>query len=258
MVNLEKVTLRKICLELDGLALLNDISFNVRSGEILVTYGPNGSGKSLINRVLGLLFTPQKGSIFWNDEEIFRDSMFLRPPENYRRKIGFVWQKPVFLTGNVARNVEMPLTMQGVPREERRKRVHQLAKDFGIVNLLNQNPKKLSGGEMQKVSFMRAVIHDPELLILDEPTASLDPASILWFEEKILEKKRDGNPIVFTTHDLQQARRLGDKIAIVIDSRLAEYGDLESVLAHPKNNLAKAYLQGDLKQMVSSELYDSK
>ncbi len=111
MVNLEKVTLRKICLELDGLALLNDISFNVRSGEILVTYGPNGSGKSLINRVLGLLFTPQKGSIFWNDEEIFRDSMFLRPPENYRRKIGFVWQKPVFLTGNVARNVEMPLTM---------------------------------------------------------------------------------------------------------------------------------------------------
>ncbi len=255
---MEKITLRKIFLEIDGLTLLKNISFSVKSGEILVTYGPNGSGKSLINRVLGLLFRPQQGSIFWNEEEIFRDSEFLKPPENYRRRIGFVWQKPVFLTGNVARNVEMPLTMQGVPKEERKHKIDQLATEFGLKDLLYQNPRKLSGGEMQKVSFLRAVIHDPDFLILDEPTASLDPTSILWFEEKILEKKAEGIPIVFTTHDLLQAKRIGDKIGIIIDSRLVEYGDIKSVLDHPKNDLARAYLHGDLKQVVSSEISDSK
>lgn len=257
MDSLNKVTLRKISLKLDGKLLLDDISFTIKGGEVLVTYGPNGSGKSLINRVLGLLFTPQTGSIFWNEKEIFRDNAFLKSPEELRRKIGFVWQKPVFLTGNVARNIDMPLAMLGMNREERRKRVETLAGEFGLKSLLNQNPNKLSGGEMQKVSFMRAVIHDPDFLILDEPTASLDPASILWFEEKVLEQKNEGKPIIFTTHDRQQAQRIGDKLGIVIDSKLVEYGDLNTVLNNPINKLAKAYLQGDLEQVVSSEMSDS-
>ncbi len=248
---LESIAVKHLNLEINGTLLLSNISFTIKSGDVLVTYGPNGSGKSLLNKTLGFLISPQSGSIFWDGQEVFSDGQLLKAEEKLRRNIGFVWQHPVFLTGNVKKNIEMPLILQGLPKNVREKKIKELAIEYQIDDLLMSNPQKLSGGEKQRVSFLRAIVHDPDFLIFDEPTASLDPSSIVWFEEKIHELKKNGKLIVVTTHDLDQAKRVGTKLAVLISGKIMEYGKLDHVLHHPENDLVKSYLRGDLKALIS-------
>ncbi len=243
---LDQVKTKSVSLRLDNHILLDKVSLSLNAGMINIFYGPNGAGKSLLNRLLALILHPYEGLIFWNNEIICEAGRFSHPEEKLRRKIGFVWQQPLFLSGNVYRNVEIPLVLQNIPREERQTRITEMADHYELLHLLEQNPQKLSGGQKQQVSFLRSIVHNPDFLILDEPTSSLDPPTTLWFEEKIRLLKDEGKIIALTTHDLNQAKRIGDTLNIIINRKLVETGSLTRVIESPQHPLAKAYLQGKL------------
>ncbi len=218
-----------------GVAVLNRISLVLAPGAPTVLLGPNGSGKtSLIRLAMGLL-APTSGRITWGAR-----------PELEGRRTALVFQRPVMLRRSASANVDYALSAAGVPRAERSSRIGDLLGRVGLRDLGARPARRLSGGEQQRLALARALARDPEVLFLDEPTASLDPQATKAVEDIIRTVAASGVKIVMATHDLGQARRLAADIVFLVGGRLVEHTEAERFFTAPATPEAAAFLRGDL------------
>jgi len=229
VIRLEDVSLRR-----GGRRVLDGLNLAIPEGGITAIMGPNGAGKSLSLRVMARLITPDSGSV--------QPAGTLSGPQD----IALVFQKPVLLRRSVRANLRHALGVYGVPRRQRRARLGELL-DFGRLAAIADAPARaLSGGEQQRVAMVRALAARPRLLLLDEPTASLDPQATAAIETLILDAAHAGTTIVIVTHDRGQAGRLADHIRFLHKGALVEAAPAAQFLLAQKSPEAQAYLAGRL------------
>jgi ABC-type sugar transport system ATPase subunit len=232
------IEIRNLLIQRGGRNTLEIDSLDIQRGETLTVVGPNGSGKSTLLLALAHLLKPARGYIKfdgksvnqWNDLE-------------YRRKISFVFQAPLLMDMSVEQNVALGLKFRGLEKEETQERVGKWIKALGIESLSKRRASQLSGGEAQRVSLARAFVLEPELLLLDEPFAALDPpthAKLLEDLSNIL--KQDHRTAVFVTHNLNEAGKLGHRIAVVIGGVLRQVGTAKQIKSKPADETVRAFL----------------
>lgn len=194
--------------------------------------GSNGAGKTMLLRILHGLQKPTGGQILWAGKPIGL---------SVRKRQAMVFQKPVLLRRSVAANIDFVFALSGQSDTDQR---DQLLKQVGLLHRAKQPARLLSGGEQQRLALARALATDPDILFLDEPTASLDPASVLMIEDAVIRAHKRGIKIVFVTHDVGQARRIADEIVFLHGGRLAEQSSARDFFRAPASEAAKAYIEG--------------
>jgi len=210
---------------------LKEISLEIRKGEIFTLIGPSGSGKTTLIRLIDLLDTPTSGKIIFGgtDTSASESTRLL-----IRRRMGMVFQKPAVLNATVAKNVAFGLKFRGVSQQEIKRKVPEALDLVGLSHLADRRAPTLSGGEMQRVAIARAMVTEPEVLLLDEPTANLDPVSSDMIEDLIVRINRKfGTTIIMSTHDMIQGQRLADRIGVVMNGRLAQTGNPGEIFYQP-------------------------
>ena len=214
----------------------------IKQGEIFCLVGPSGAGKSTLLRLLNFLEKPDKGEIKFLNQVYTRDSIV---ELEIKRKITIVFQSPALMTRSVEKNIAYPLKIRGKKIDY--KKIDKLVDRLGLQDLKKQRADKLSGGEAQRVSLARALIFNPQVLLLDEPTSNLDPANIKIIEAMISDYiKRKKTTIVMVTHNLLQAKRLADRVGLLHNGKLIEVKEKEEFFVNPKKQLTKDYLAGRL------------
>ena len=210
--------------EVPGKVIIRDVSFTVKTGELLGMVGPSGSGKSSLLRLLNRLDEPTSGTVYLDDQD-YR----LLPPTELRRRVGMVTQRPYLFPGDVASNLRFGPRQRGetVPDDE----IALLLQRVDLPGLAAQDVSVLSGGEQQRVSLARTLANRPEILLLDEPTSALDERSARGIEGLVNAVVRDqGLTCVMVTHDRGQAKRLCDRVALLEAGRLVQIGSVVEVL----------------------------
>ena len=223
-----------ICYQPDQILLLDHISLTIQHDGITVIMGPNGAGKSLFLRLIHGLLTPHAGAIRWHG---------LQPDLALRRRQAMVFQKPVLLRRSVAANIDFVLKPQGGRYRQRR---DAILREAGLFAQRNQPARLLSGGEQQKLALARALATDPEVLLLDEPCASIDSANTLEIEQLLQRSCAQGVKIILITHDIGQARRLADDVVFMHRGRLVEYTAAGKFFNSPSSVQASAFLKGQI------------
>lgn len=226
--------LQAVGFEVAGQALIEDLTLTFQRGPLSVILGPNGAGKSLTLRLAHGLLRPTSGKVFWNgDREAIRHQ-------------AMVFQRPVLMRRTVAGNIDFGMRLQGLSRAERQKRRERVMVLTGLTHLAQRPARVLSAGEQQRLSLARAWAIRPQVLFLDEPTANLDPTASRAVEAIVTAIHESGAKVVMTTHDLAQARRLGEEVFFLHRGKLVERGRAKSFFAQPKTALASAFLRGEL------------
>ncbi|ERP86315.1 ABC transporter ATP-binding protein [Labrenzia sp. C1B10] len=220
-----------------GEKLLHDVDVAIRRGSRTLIMGPNGAGKSLLLRLMHGLLQPQEGAILWEGG---------RMDATARRAQAMVFQRPVLLRRSVIANLKFALSVRGLRGSERADKVKAALETAGLSHLARRPARVLSGGEQQRLSLVRALACDPELLFLDEPTANLDPASTAAIESLVLEANARGVTVVLVTHDAGQAKRLGEDLVFLQNGTVVETGPVEKVLANPRSEPVRAWRDGRL------------
>ena len=216
-------------------SILRDVNLVVHAGAPTFVIGPNGSGKSTLLRLIMGLFEPTAGAIDWAGS---------RDPAPRRRAM--VFQQPVMLRRSVAGNLLYALEQAGVVKALRDRHCSELLQKVGLSDLADRPARRLSGGERQKLAFARALARSPEVLILDEPTASLDPSATFALERLIAQAASEGIKILMASHDLGQVRRLAGDVVFLHRGRIFESAPVQDFLAQPRTAQASAFLRGDL------------
>ena len=220
----------------DGRTLIDGISFAVEPGAFTVVLGPNGAGKSLLLRLLHGLLAPTAGRVLWRDGS----------NGELRRRQAMVFQRPVLLRRSVEANISYALKALGVPRTARPAAIGRALERAGLADSRRVQARLLSVGEQQRLMVARALAGEPEILFLDEPTASLDPASVQRIENLLVEANARGMAVVLVTHDIGQARRLGRDILFLHRGRLVEQSPAATFFDNPGSAAARAYLEGEI------------
>ncbi len=214
----------------------------IKHGEIFCLVGPSGAGKSTLLRLLNFLEQPSKGEIKFLNQTYNCENT---PSLEIKRKITIVFQTPSLMTRSVEKNIAYPLKIRGKKIDY--EKIDELVDKLGIQDLKKQRADKLSGGEAQRVSLARALIFNPQVLLLDEPTSNLDPANIKIIEDMISDYiKRKKTTIVMVTHNLLQAKRLADRVGLLHNGKLIEVKEKEEFFENPEEQLTKDYLAGRL------------
>ena len=223
--------LRDVSFAAGGRTIIDRVSVELTRGPRSVILGANGAGKSVLMRLMHGLLVPTAGTLSWNGE-------------NPGRRQAMVFQRPVLLRRSALANVVYALKLAGFDRTK--EIAMQALADVGLAHLANRPARVLSGGEQQRVALARAWALKPEVLFLDEPTANLDPTATRELEEAILAMHASGTKIVMTTHNLGQARRLGDEVLFIHQGRLAERAPVDRFFSQPGSAEAAAFLKGEL------------
>lgn len=227
------LALRELRVDIGGQARLADLTLSLPAQGITVILGPNGAGKSVLLRALtGLV--PCSGSLTWNGDAL-NDAL--------RAKLALVFQKPVLLRRSVRANLAFVLKARGLNATGR---VDDLLDHVGLLHLAGSPARHLSGGEQQRLALARALALDPQALLLDEPTASLDPTSTAAVERILQEARARGRKLLLVTHDLAQARRLADDIVFLHQGRVTDHLSADSFFAGQASAPARAYQAGRL------------
>jgi len=229
------LVLEDVSLQAGATMILDRLSLAITPGAPTLIVGPNGAGKTSLLRLCMGLATPSAGRISWGGRT---DS------KPVRRAILF--QRPVMLRRTVAANVGYALAQAGAPRSQRMPRVAALLDRVGLADLAQRPARRLSGGEQQRLALARALARDPEILLLDEPTANLDPAATRSVEEIVLMAAQSGIKIVMASHDLGQVRRLAGDVVFLVRGALCEQDRAADFLDKPTTPEAAAFLRGDL------------
>lgn len=213
--------------------ILKNINIEVEKGEVLAIIGPTGAGKTTLLRLLDLLETPTSGKVYFDGTDV-TESRKVRL--EIRRRMAFVLQKPAVFNMSVYDNIACSLKWRGVGKSSTRQKVNSILEIVGLSAYKNRNARTLSGGEAQRVAIARAIVIEPEVLLLDEPTANLDPASTSRIEELISQIIRQySTTIVMATHDMSQGQRLADRIAVLINGEILQMGDSREAFTSPRN-----------------------
>lgn len=215
-------------------ALIEGIDLQIPSATRTIVMGPNGAGKSLLLRLLHGLLMPTSGEVLWRGRVL---------DDRQRQQQAMVFQRPVLLRRSVAANIRFVLKLRGRGEPAR---VEEILDEVGLAAQARQPARLLSGGEQQRLALARALATGPQVLFLDEPTASLDPASTAAIEAIVNRAHARGTKIIFVTHDLGQARRLADDVAFLNAGRLAEHSSAQLFFDNPVSQAARDYLDGRL------------
>lgn len=205
---------------------LDSVSLDIGSNKIVVLVGANGSGKTTLLRLLAGLEQPDNGSIIVDNLKKSTDEL--------QQIATLVFQKTTMFNRSVFSNLEFGLRIRRIKKEEIKRRIADGLKVVGLEGFENRNAKKLSGGEQQRIALVRAFLLEPKILLLDEPTANLDINSVRIIEKVIIEQKNSKTIILLSTHNLRQAKRLGDEIAHIHKGRIITQGSPRVFFAKPK------------------------
>jgi tungstate transport system ATP-binding protein len=230
------LTLENVVFEVGSRRIIDGVSVTIERGARTVILGPNGAGKSVLLRLCHGLLRPTSGSIAWRTPELVGGP----------RRQAMVFQRPVMLRRSAFRNVTYALKLAGLPRREREGRAKEALAKVGLEAIGGSSARVLSGGEQQRLALARVWALRPEVLFLDEPTASLDPGATHEVEKVIAALHEAGTKIVMVTHNLGQAHRLGDEILFLHQGRLAERTPAGRFFRRPASSEAAQFLEGEL------------
>ena len=221
-----------------------DVNFEVEEGEIFVIMGLSGSGKSTLIRLLNRLIEPTSGNIYIDGQDISSlDKEGLR--EVRRNKMSMVFQNfGLFPHRTILENTEYGLEIRGVPKEERQAKAEKALENSSLIAFKDQLPSQLSGGMQQRVGLARALANDPEILLMDEAFSALDPLIRREMQDELLDLQENvKKTIVFITHDLNEALRIGDRIALMKDGQIMQIGTGEEILTNPANEYVRTFVE---------------
>jgi tungstate transport system ATP-binding protein len=229
------IVLEDVSVAAGNVRLLERISLKLAAGPPTALIGPNGAGKTTLLRLAMGLIPASRGRVTWGGREDAAPT---------RRAI--VFQRPVMLRRSTAANIRYALAAAGVPRAARDARLRELADLLGLGGLGNRPARKLSGGEQQRLALARALAKEPDVLLLDEPTASLDPAATKAIEDIIRTVALRGIKVVMSTHDLGEAKRLAGEIVLMHRGSVIESGPAEIFFSAPTTSEARRFINGEL------------
>lgn len=210
-------------------AALDNVSFSLSRGEIVAVIGPSGAGKSTLLRICDMLEEQSSGSL-----TLFGMPVNKKTVRTLRERVGVLFQKTVLFNRTVADNIALGLRFRGVPASEINTRVAECLKTLGMDGYAERRARTLSGGEGQRIAFARVLLTEPDLLLLDEPTANLDPLATRMLEEMIRKENTGRNTtILMNTHDQNQGMRLADRILVLMNGRIVQIGTPDEVFYHP-------------------------
>lgn len=218
----------------NGQEVLRGVDLVLGGEGITVVLGPNGAGKSVLLRMLCGLLEPTSGSVQWGSAA------------GPGREVAMVFQHPMMLRDTVLANVALALKAHAVSGRERRTRGRAMLARIGLEDRAEQSARLLSGGERQRLALGRAWLTRPRLLLLDEPTASLDPSGVEAVERIIREIRTDGTKVVMTTHNLGQATRLADDVVFLAEGVVREHAPVQRFFARPVSPEARLFIKGEL------------
>ena len=214
----------------------------IRRGEVLAVVGPSGAGKSTLLRLLNFLEAANSGEIRFDGAAITGGET---APLAVRRRITTVFQRPVLLKRTVAANVAFGLGLRGMRQNQAA--VAAILEEVGLAHLAGAAARTLSGGEAQRVALARALVLQPDVLLLDEPTANLDPVNVALIEKIVARMNREkGTTVVFVTHNTFQARRMGQRVALLLDGQLVEVAETERFFESSQDPRTAAFVRGEM------------
>lgn len=220
--------------------ILDIPSFQINQGEILAVIGPSGAGKSTLLRLLNFLELPTRGKLMFEGKPVTADL-----PIEQRRRVTTVFQNPILLKRSVVANLRYGLGLRGKKLESQRK--DAWLERLGLGELEHQSAAKLSAGEAQRLALARALLTKPDVLLLDEPTANLDPQNVRIIENIVQEENQDyQTTVVIVTHNIFQARRLSHRTALLFDGMLVEVGETKQIFSNPSRPETEKFIRGDL------------
>lgn len=230
------IRLDNIHLKIKNKHLIKGVSLRLSERGISIILGHNGAGKSLLLRLIHGLISPTQGTVYWDNCAI----------EKVRHTQAMLFQSPVLLRRSTFANVIYPLQKRRMNKKLATQKATAALERVGLSHLHQQPARTLSGGEQQRIALARALCLEPKLLLLDEPSASLDPSATAIIEQLIGDIANQGCKIIMTTHDLGQARRLASDISFLHAGRLSEQSAAEAFFQRPQSAAGQAYLSGQL------------
>jgi tungstate transport system ATP-binding protein len=229
-----QIVLRGLCFCPNGRMVLAGLDAAITSPGITAIIGPNGAGKSVTLRMIDGLLQPDSGTVRFGP----------RPPESIRRSFDF--QRPGLIRASVARNIALALLPLRLPRAEGERRVATALARVGLADRAEDPAQKLSGGEQQRLALARAWVTEPELLLLDEPTANLDPGATEAIERLVTSMADMGTKIILVSHNIGQVARLACDVMVLCQGRIVEHGATGQILTTPRTPEARAFLNAEI------------
>ena len=229
------IVFRDVSIAARAVTILDRISLTLAPGAPTVLIGPNGAGKTTLLRLAMGLLAPSSGRVTWGGR-----------PHAVPTRRAIVFQRPVMLRRSAAGNVRYAFSAAGLERHERRARANELLALVGLAALGQRPARKLSSGEQQRLALARALAKEPQVLFLDEPTASLDPAATKAVEDVVRAVSARGIKVVMSTHDLGEAKRLAGEIVLMHRGRIVEIAEAAAFFNDPKTPEARRFISGEL------------
>jgi tungstate transport system ATP-binding protein len=221
--------------------VVNIESLKIQPGEILAIVGPSGAGKSTLLRLLNFLEAPDSGTVRFHQQAVD----YFHIPLQTKRAVTTVFQSPALLSGSVIANLQFGLRIRGM--RDGRDSIETMLERLGLSKLRHSAAQTLSGGEAQRVALARALILNPQVLLLDEPTANLDPYNVEMIETVIRELNQSHQvTMVLVTHNVFQARRLADRVALMLNGEIIEISDTQTFFENPSDSRTRAFSRGEM------------
>lgn len=221
--------------------VLKNINLKIFRGEFFSLMGPSGVGKTTLLRILNFLETPTSGRLTFNGSEYA-----IRQKKSVMRRMSMLFQRPAVFNTSVFNNVAYGLLIRGVDKKTIETKVIDALNLVGLAGYEKQKALTLSGGEAQRMAFARAIVFKPDVLLLDEPTANLDPANVAKIEDIIKRiKSEPGTTIIMASHNIYQVRRITDRVGILLNGELIEVNTKEQIFTHPKDARSYAFINGE-------------
>ncbi len=226
----------------NGNSVLKDCSFHFNSGDVYILMGPNGSGKSTFLRICALLEEPDSGEVrYLSGKDIVSKDIRLK------RRISLVLPRIGIFNTSVFNNVAFGLRIRGHQKKVIRDKVNHVLEFVGLIHKRNANALALSSGEMQRLGIARAIVIEPEILFLDEPTASLDPHSTKIIENIVKQiKDKQGLTIIMVTHNIFQAQRLADTVLFMYEGKIIDFGPNKNFFKNPRDERTYRFITGQM------------
>jgi len=235
-INVLPLQIKNLQITKKGNPLLNDLTLSIDSDDVTVILGPNGAGKSLLLRSAHGLETLSKGNLQWN-------AHIPQPQHSWR---AYIFQKPVLLRRSVRANLEYVLSIHNITKSDYASLIDTALEHTGLSQLADRHARVLSGGEQQRLNIARAWVLQPKVILLDEPTAELDPNGTAAIERLIKTIAQQGTKIIMSTHDLGQAHRLANDIVFLHQGRLVEHTPANTFFEQPQTKIAQDFIAGKL------------